>query len=161
MTQETLDIIGRVHQILTKKGISISVAESCTGGMLSHLLTLLPGSSAFFAAGFVVYSEEAKNRILGVSSDTLIRCGMVSAETAIEMAERARVLAGTDYSIATTGNLGPDVLEGKERGLIYVAMSGKSGSIVQKFRLDGDRQANRKTACLRALELFIEELEAV
>jgi len=157
---QAFDIASSVHAILIARGATISVAESCTGGMLSHLLTLLPGSSAFFAAGFVVYSEGAKEHILGVSGDTLTKCGMISAETATEMAERARVLAGTDFSLATTGNLGPEVLEGKERGLIFIAISGRSLSTVKELRLDGDRQTNRETACLRALELLMEAIAA-
>lgn len=159
MSLQILDNVSRVHQLLLNRGATISVAESCTGGMLSHILTFLPGSSAFFVAGLVVYSSEAKESILGISHKTLRSHGVVSAETAKEMAEKVRALTETDLSIATTGNLGPDVLEGKERGLIYVAVSGSFGTKVQELRLTGDRQDNKEKASLQALELLLGALK--
>lgn len=160
MSQQIPDIAGRVHQILIKKGATISVAESCTGGMLSHLLTLLPGSSSFFMTGIIVYSATSKESILGISRKALKSHGVISEETAKEMAEKVRALTRTDLSIATTGNLGPDVLEGKERGLIYVAVSGSFGTAVRELRLSGDRQENKETASLQALEFLLEALQA-
>lgn len=160
MSKKTLDIVSRVHQLLIMRGATISVAESCTGGMLSHLLTLLPGSSAFFVTGIVVYSDKSKKSILGISRKTLKSYGAVSAEAVKEMAEKVRALTGTDLSIATTGNLGPDVIEGKERGLIYIAVSGSFGTEVRELRLSGDRQENKETASLQALEFLREAFTA-
>ena len=160
MSQKTLDIVSRIHQLLIMRGVTISVAESCTGGMLSHLLTLLPGSSAFFVTGIVVYSGKSKKSILGISHKTIKSYGVVSAETAKEMAEKVRALTGTELSISTTGNLGPDVIEGKERGLIYIAVSGSFGTKVRELRLSGDRQENKKAASLQALELLLEAFKA-
>jgi PncC family amidohydrolase len=160
MFQKTLDIAGRIHKVLIMRGATISVAESCTGGMLSHLLTLLPGSSAFFVTGIVVYSGKSKKKILGISGKTLTSYGVVSSETAKEMAEKVRALTGTDFSIATTGNLGPNAIEGKERGLIYIAVSGSFGTEVRALRLSGDRQANKEAASLQALKFLLEALKA-
>ena len=123
------------------------------------MLTLLPGSSTFFVAGIVVYSGKAKESILGISHKTLKSQGVVSAETAKEMAEKVRALTKTELSIATTGNLGPEVLEGKERGLIYIALSGSFGTRVRKLRLNGDRQENKEKASLEALKLLLEAVK--
>ena len=84
---------------------------------------------------------------------------MVNAETAKEMAERVRALTKSNLSISTTGNVGPDVLEGKERGLVYVAVSGCFGTEVRELRLSGDRQENKTSASLQALELLLETIK--
>jgi PncC family amidohydrolase len=156
INDEILKVIQRVHRLLTKKKLTISVAESCTGGLISHYLTCLPGSSAFFDAGVVTYSIESKKSILGVSSETISNYGVVSEETAKEMAVKIRTLTRTDYSISTTGNLGPDVLEGKEKGIVYVAVSKEGQTFSRELKLKGDREANKKEASLQALKFLIE-----
>lgn len=158
MTGETLKIIRRVHQLFTEKELRLSVAESCTGGLISHYLTWLPGSSIFFEAGVVTYSVSSKENILGVSSETLATHGAVSSETAKEMAEKMRLLSGTDYALSTTGNLGPDVLEGKENGLIYSGISKEGGTLIKELRLTGDRTQNREEAALSSLRFLIDVL---
>ena len=160
MKQEVLKVIKKVHKIFKKKGLTLSVAESCTGGLISHYITTLSGASAFFVAGIVSYSKEAKKNILGVSYKTLQHYGVVSEETAREMAEKVRLLTKTDYSISTTGNLGPDVLEGKEQGLIYIAASREGKTISRRLKLTGDREANKEEAALTALRLLIELVES-
>jgi len=160
MAPETLDIVSRVHQTLIKKGLTVSVAESCTGGLLSHLLTKLPGSSAFFEAGIVSYSRKSKEELLGIPRETITRQGIVSEKIAKEMAGKIRALTETDFSIATTGNLGPAVLEGKDRGLIYIAVSGSHGIVARQLRLGGGREANKKEAALRSLELLLEVINS-
>ncbi len=159
MKQEVLETIKKVHEIFKKRGLTLSVAESCTGGLVSHYLTTLPGTSVFFVAGIISYSEEAKKNILGISPMTLLRCGAVSEETACEMAERVRLLTKTDCSLSTTGNLGPDVIEGKERGLIYIAASKEGKTFSKKLQLKGDRESNKEEASLSALRLLIELVE--
>ncbi|WP_333653145.1 CinA family protein [Dissulfurispira sp.] len=153
---EITEVIQKVHELLTKKKLTISVAESCTGGLISHFLTALPGSSAFFDAGIVTYSIESKKSILGVSSGTISNYGVVSEETAREMAEKVRILTRTDYSISATGNLGPDALEGKERGLIYIAVSREGQTFSRELRLTGDREANKEEAALQTLMFLVE-----
>ena len=159
MKQELLKAIKKVHKIFKKKGLTLSVAESCTGGLISHYITSLSGASAFFVAGIVSYSEDAKKTLLGVSSKTIQHYGVVSEETAREMAEKVRLLTKTDYSISTTGNLGPDVLEGKERGLIYIAASKEGKTISRRLNLTGDREVNKEEASISALRLLIELIE--
>jgi len=158
MTEETLKIIRKVHQLFTEMGLKLSIAESCTGGLLSHYVTYLPGSSRFFEAGVVTYSASSKEKILGVSPATIASRGVVSRETAMEMAEKMRSSTGADYALSTTGNLGPDVLEGKEKGLVYIGISKAGETIVKEMRLKGDRIHNKEEAAIKALSFLIDEL---
>jgi PncC family amidohydrolase len=160
MDREILKIVKKVHKHFIKNGLTLSVAESCTGGLISHYITALPGASNFFEAGVVSYSAEAKKRILRVSSETVSKFGAVSEETAKEMAEKIRLLTETDFSISTTGNLGPDVLEGKEKGLIYIAVSKKGKKFSKELRLKGNRGKNKEYAALEALRFLIEIVES-
>lgn len=156
MKADILKIVKRVHEVFIDKGLILSVAESCTGGLISSYLTDLPGASNFFLEGIVTYSEEAKRSLLGVSSDTIMKYGVVSGETAREMAIGIRVTAQSDYSIATTGNLGPDVLEGKEKGLVYIAASKEGRTVSRELLLKGGREKNKEDAAVSALKLLIE-----
>jgi len=156
MDKKISGVVQKVHELFKGKGLTLAVAESCTGGLISHYLTELPGASSFFEAGLVVYSAEMKEKILGVPSAVIAKYGVVSRETAEEMAEKLRALAGTDYSVATTGNLGPDVLEGKERGLVYLAASGNGKTFSEELHLTGDRETNKEEAALSALRFLIE-----
>jgi PncC family amidohydrolase len=156
MDGNTLEIINRAHELFKAKGLTLSLAESCTGGLISHYLTALPGASAFFKAGVVSYSEDMKKKILGVSSDIISSYGVVSEQTAREMAEKIRGLTDTDFAISTTGNLGPDVLEGKEKGLIYIAVSKEGRTFAKELRLRGNREENKKEAALEALSFLVE-----
>jgi PncC family amidohydrolase len=159
MGEEILDVIKKVHEIFKKRGFTLSAAESCTGGLISHYITILPGASKFFEAGVVSYSAEAKKRILAISPEIISKHGVVSEETAKEMAEKVRSLTGTDYSLSTTGNLGPDVLEGKGRGLIYIAVSNKGQTFSRELRLSGSREENKEEASFLALRLLLEVCE--
>ena len=158
MTGETLKIIRCVYQLFTEKGLRLSVAESCTGGLISHYLTWLPNSSKFFETGVVTYSILSKENILGVSSEVIASHGAVSSETAKVMAEKMRLLSGTDYAISTTGNLGPGILEGKEKGLVYVGISKEGKTIVKELRLAGDRIQNKEEAALSSLRFLVDVL---
>jgi nicotinamide-nucleotide amidase len=153
---ETLEIIHRVHELFKARGLTLSLAESCTGGLISHYITHLPGASAFFKAGAVSYSAEMKMKILGVSSDIISLYGVVSEQTAREMAEKFRGLTDTDFSISTTGNLGPDLLEGKEKGLVYIAVSKGGQTFAKELHLRGNREENKEEAALEALSFLIE-----
>ncbi|NWF98092.1 MAG: CinA family protein [Nitrospirae bacterium] len=150
----------KVHNIFKEKKITLSIAESCTGGLISHYITSFPGSSEFFVAGLVVYSAEMKKKILRIPSRIIENFGVVSSQTAIEMADRIRKLTSTDFSVSTTGNLGPDVLEGKERGLIYIAVSRKNHTSVKEHKFKGNRQQNKEKAALKALEFLIETVSS-
>jgi nicotinamide-nucleotide amidase len=158
MTEETLKLIRKVHQLFTEKGLKLSIAESCTGGLLSHYATYLPGSSKFFEAGVVTYSASSKEKILGVSPETIASRGVVSGETAMEMAEKMRLITGADYALSTTGNLGPDGLEGKEIGLVFTGISKAGNTMVKEMKLKGERLQNKEEAALSALRFLIAEL---
>lgn len=159
MGREILEAIYKVHELFKKKGLTLSVAESCTGGLVSHFLTTLSGASTFFEAGVVAYSAKAKKKILNVSSDIISKYGVVSEETAREMAEKIRVLSKTDFSLSTTGNLGPDVLEDKEKGLVYTAVSKEGKTFSKELRFKGEREIIKEKASLEALRFLIEVIE--
>jgi nicotinamide-nucleotide amidase len=151
-------IIRKLHELLTAKELRVSVAESCTGGLISSYLTLLPGSSRFFEAGVVSYSAASKNKILGLSEETIASYGVVSKEIAGEMAEGMRLLTGTDYALAITGNLGPDLLEGKSMGLVYLALSSRMKTVSKELNLTGTRLWNRDEAAHLSLQFLFEEI---
>jgi PncC family amidohydrolase len=153
------ETIQRVHELFRKNKMTLSVAESCTGGLISHYITNLPGASNFFEGGVVSYSVNVKKKILGISSETVSQFGVVSKETVREMAEKIRALTETDFSLSITGNLGPDVLEGKERGLVYIAVSKKGKTFSKELRLTGSREENKEEAALASLKFLIEIAE--
>ncbi|NOZ24812.1 MAG: CinA family protein [Nitrospirae bacterium] len=156
MDDSTLETVSRIHEIFRARGLTLSVAESCTGGLISHYITALPGASAFFEAGVVTYSSEAKEKILGVPHGTISAHGVVSEETARSMAEGVRRLAGTECSVSTTGNLGPDVLEEKEAGLVYIAACAGARTVSTGHRFEGGRGEVKEKAALAALRLVLE-----
>lgn len=143
---------------LRHAGRSLAVAESCTGGLIADLITDIAGASAVFKAGIVAYSPEAKIHLLGIDAALIARHGVVSNEIACAMAERMRLLAETDYAIATTGNLGPTVLEGKPCGLVHVAVSSAKTLYSRELQYGGDRRTNKQDAALAALNLLKDML---
>ena len=156
MDKELERVAREVHEVFQRRGLTLSVAESCTGGLISHALTSPPGASSFFIAGAVTYAAAMKEKLIGVSSSTLAGYGVVSEQTAREMSEKIRALSNTDFAVATTGNLGPDVLEGKEKGLVYIAVSRKGETSAKELRLTGNREGNRDNAAREALMLLLE-----
>jgi PncC family amidohydrolase len=159
MNPEAFEVIKRLHELFKNKGLTLSVAESCTGGLISHYITTVPGASSFFSAGIVSYSEEAKKTIIGILPGTISVHGVVSDETAREMAEKVRLLAKTDFAVSATGNLGPDVLEGKDKGLVYIAAAKQGRTVSRRLQLKGDRDANKEETALSGLKLLIELVE--
>lgn len=156
---EHSSIVERLHRVFKQKGLKLSIAESCTGGLISHYITSLPGASLFFEAGAVTYSIESKKKILGIKGEMLARYGLVSKETASLMASSIMRITGSHYGLSTTGNLGPDVLEGKERGLIYIGVAHEGKTWTKELRLTGDRGQNKEMASLKALEFLLEVME--
>ncbi|UCD34822.1 MAG: CinA family protein [Nitrospiraceae bacterium] len=159
MNKDLLIAAQQLHRVLTERSLTLSAAESCTGGLICACITSIPGASLFFRAGIVSYSTESKKHILGVSPGTILSEGVVSEATARQMAERVRVLTGSDYSLSTTGNLGPGVLEDKDRGLVYVAAGKEGETRCRELRLKGSREENREEASAAALRLLITMLE--
>ena len=145
-----------IHSIFKEKDLTLSVAESCTGGLICHYLTAVPGASRFLQAGIVTYSAESKKRILGIPQKIFSSHGIVSEETARQMAERMRALTKTDVAVSTTGNLGPNVLEEKPKGLVFVAVSFKKGTVSKKLLLKGTRTQIKEKAVLAALRFLAE-----
>lgn len=150
------DIVSQVHKFLLKRKKTISVAESCTGGLLSSLLTQLPKSSKYFLLGVVTYSNQAKARILKVEHPLLIKKGAVSEEVAIEMAKSVKKKAKTDFSIAITGIAGPTGgTKAKPKGTVFIAVAKKSKVFCNKYLFKGTRSEIRKKAALKSLELLL------
>jgi PncC family amidohydrolase len=155
---EKLEVI--VGQMLAERKLKLATAESCTGGLVGHRLTNVPGSSEYFEGGIIAYSYEAKERLLGVHHDTLYEHGAVSAETALEMARGARKTLGADIGIAVTGIAGPGGgLPGKPVGLVYIALSARTGERVERFVWDSDREGNKAHSAEVALAMLKEFLE--
>jgi len=151
-----LKIVRHINRIFRGKSLTLSVAESCTGGLVSHYLTAVPGASSFFMAGVVTYSASSKKSILGISQKVFTAHGIVSEETARHMAEEIRLLTKTDVSVSTTGNLGPDVLEDRPRGLVYIAVSARDGTVAKKCMFKGTRGQIKEKAALAALVFLAE-----
>ncbi len=136
-----LDTLEKVVGDLLKKGErSLSVAESCTGGYISHLLTSIPGSSVYFKGSVVAYSNEVKNKVLSVKKETLEEFGAVSEQTAKEMAIGIKNLTQSDFAIATTGIAGPDGgSDQKPVGTVWIAVATPENVIAQKYSYGNDR----------------------
>ncbi len=141
------------------KNIKISCAESCTGGVLSALFTEISGSSKVFDRGFITYSNQSKQEMLGVKPETLQQFGAVSAETAQEMAQGAIKKSTAQISIAITGIAGPEGgSEQKPVGLVYICCSGRS-LFCRKFNFFGNRTEVRMSAVREALKMLVLEVE--
>jgi len=138
---------------------SLSVAESCTGGLIAQRLTEVPGASKYFVEGVVAYSNEAKKRTLGVEPVLLLEHGAVSAPVAEAMAEGVRDRAGTDFGLSVTGIAGPDGgSEEKPVGLVYIALADDAHTEHRKLMLPGDRNLIRWRASQAALDLLRRRL---
>ena len=148
-----------IVDFMKENNLTLGVAESCSGGMLSSRLIGISGISDVYRAGLVTYSNEAKQSLLGVSKETLKLHGAVSAETAKEMVEGTLRVTGADYAVSITGIAGPGGgTEEKPVGLVYIACGNKDEITVKKNLFDGDRQEVRETSTETALQMLKEEL---
>jgi nicotinamide-nucleotide amidase len=149
-----------VGRLLLEKGKTVAVAESCTGGLIAHRLTNVPGSSSYFLFSGVTYSNEAKIRILGVSQETLAGHGAVHEQTAMEMAEGARQAAGADYGLSTTGIAGPEGGSAeKPVGTVCIGLTTPEGASGLRFHYRfEDRLLHKKIFATKALDLLRREL---
>lgn len=144
-----------VVNLLRESGQTITIAESCTGGMLSAQLVDISGASDVLNEAHVTYANSAKEKVLGVRHETLERHGAVSEECAREMAEGARRISGADYALSTTGIAGPGGgTPEKPVGTVYVGLAWEGGSEVIRLNLRGDRTRIRSMTCLQALNLL-------
>jgi nicotinamide-nucleotide amidase len=143
-----------VAALLIMKSATISVAESCTGGLLANRLTDVAGSSAYFERGVVAYSDRAKEEILAVPKETLRQFGAVSPQTATAMAEGIRRKSGTTLGLSTTGIAGPTgATVDKPVGLVFAGLAHPEGSVAQRFLFGQDRLINKECAVRAALDL--------
>ncbi len=150
----------RIGAILSERQLKLAIAESCTGGLLSHRITNVPDSSAYFTGGIVAYSYEAKAALLGVSWDTLNTKGAVSKETVLEMARGARNTFQSDLAVSVSGIAGPGGgTAEKPVGTTWVAFVAADGEWTRHFSWDGNREQNKQYSCDAALQLILDYLE--
>jgi nicotinamide-nucleotide amidase len=141
---------------LLRRSAMLATAESLTGGRLGDVLSAAPGASDTYLGGVVSYATEVKQRVLGVSEETVEKHGVVSAECAEEMATGVRELVGADYAVSTTGVAGPTTQEGKPVGLVYIAVAGPDGVRSERFDFDGERPEIREKVVKAAVDLVLE-----
>ena len=154
-TKEKITLEMSVVNLLEKNELTISTAESCTGGLLAGRLINVPGVSDVYKEGFITYTNKAKRKTLGVNKSTLKKYGAVSEQTAKEMAVGAALAADTDISISVTGIAGPDGgTNEKPVGLVYVGVCIKDIVHVEEFRFSGDRASVREQTVISALGLL-------
>ena len=148
-----------IGKLLRQRGLKLSVAESCSGGLLADHITDVPGSSDYFVGGVVSYAYEAKVALVHVSWDTLRLHGAVSRETVIEMARGVRTALGADIGVSVTGIAGPaGGMPGKPVGTTWIGLSARDGDWARKFVWGGDRRANKESSALAALQFVLDYL---
>ena len=156
MTSLAQDVIG----LLCRKGLTLGVVESATGGLISHLITNVPGSSECYQGSITSYSNQAKTKIVGVSEDILSQYGAVSPDAAEEMARGGRHALAADICVADTGIAGPGgATPEKPVGLFYIGLSHKDGTFSRKYVFTGTREENKHHAAETALSWVKEYLE--
>jgi nicotinamide-nucleotide amidase len=141
---DNTSIVAELVKLLKEKKLTIAAAESLTGGMFQQELTSFSGASSFVKGGIVCYTNEVKHQVLKVKAETIEKYGVVSTECAKELAENVATLLATDIGISFTGVAGPDELEGKPSGTVFIGISVKGRqTVVKKLLLGGTREANR------------------
>ncbi len=157
--EEDVTLEQAVVELLKEKNMTVTTAESCTGGLLAGRIMNVAGASAVYNEGYITYSDDAKEKLLGVSKDTLKAFGAVSADTAAEMAAGAAKAAGANAALSVTGIAGPDGgSKEKPVGLVYVGCFVNGKVRTEEFRFTGNREKNRDYAVVRALTVLREEL---
>ena len=148
-----------IGNLLRDKGLTLGLIESATGGLLSHLITDIPGSSDYYKGSVTAYSNEVKIKVVRVREKTIRQYGAVSPQVAEEMAEKGRQILAADICLADTGIAGPGgATPGKPVGLFYLGLSHQTGTYSQKHIFQGDREQNKKSAAEVALSWLKEYL---
>ena len=161
MDNKLLNVAGHFQELMIQNKLSLSLAESCTGGMISSLLTDIAGSSEYFYGAVVSYSNQAKMQLLNVDSDILSQYGAVSEQAAYAMAHNSRHINNTDIAASVTGIAGPGGgSEVKPVGLVYIAVSSKHGTEARKHLFHGSRDSIRKQSTLAVLDHITEIVSA-
>jgi len=143
-----------VGRLLKKAGMTLSAAESCTGGEISHLITSVPGSSAYYLGSVTSYAVSVKEKVLGVPAETIEKFGVVSGEVAAAMAEGVRKVTGSDYAISTTGLAGPDGDALNPVGTVWIGVAGPNGVKSEKRHFRNDRKRNIQRFSAEALNIL-------
>jgi nicotinamide-nucleotide amidase len=157
--EDNTSIERTVNELLSNRKETLSIAESCTGGNISKMITTIPGASLFLKGAIVAYSAKVKKELLHISSALIKRHSVVSKEVAVEMATKTRDLFSTDYAIATTGNAGPTTDEtDKSVGVVFIAIASLSGVYVEEFFFGKPRAKVIERASVKALELLRKEI---
>ncbi len=150
------DLLRRLKQA----GVTVATAESCTGGTIAHMITLIPGASAYFMGGVVAYSNEVKKNVLGVSAADLEKYGAVSEVVARQMAEGVRQKLGAQYAVSTTGIAGPDGgTKEKPVGTVWMAVAGPHGTVTEKMLISHTRERNIGRGSVHAIQLLLTQIE--
>jgi PncC family amidohydrolase len=158
--QQPHPLAAELGRLLHARGLTLALAESCTGGLIGSLITDVPGSSDYFLGSAVTYAYSAKENILGVRHETLLAHGAVSAETACEMAQGARRVFGADIAASVTGIAGPGgSMPGKPVGLVQIHLSAEDAESGERHVWDSDRVGNKLLSAEAVLRLVVRYLE--
>jgi nicotinamide-nucleotide amidase len=142
--------------LFTEKKLTLSCAESLTGGLFASTITSIPGVSKIFKGGVVTYWNEAKANVISVSKDTIDEYGVVSSECASEMVRGVKKLFNTDVAISFTGNAGPTSMEGKPVGLVYIGIIIKETVFTFEYMFEGDRNQIREACVKQGIKKILE-----
>ena len=149
-----------VGDLLSRRRLQLATAESCTGGLVGHLLTNVAGSSRYYMGGITAYANEAKVRLLGGSQVTLEKFGAVSSETVVEMAHGVRIALGADIGISVSGIAGPGGgTPEKPVGTVWIGLSSPQGEYSRHYLWSGDRLAVKEQSAQAALNLLVQYLQ--
>ena len=160
VAEEDVALEKALLDLMKGRGLTLSTAESCTGGFIAHLITKHPGSSAVYAGGAVAYSYELKESVLGVKAETLATYGAVSEQTVKEMASGAVAHFNTDYSVAVSGIAGPDGgTDDKPVGTVWIAVASRTGAVAKMFTFGNKRIQNIERSAMSALSMILNQVK--
>lgn len=162
MTGRSPALEEQIGALLRKHGKTISIAESCTGGFISHRITNVPGSSNYYNCSVIAYSNQSKIDTLHVSPQTLKKFGAVSRQTAIEMAQGIKQVSGSDLGLAVTGIAGPGGgTPEKPVGLVYICLASDKSVVCEESRFKGKREEIKSQASEAALQMIKKHVQAL
>ena len=146
--------VPEINQLFRELGYTLGSVESFTGGLFAREITAVPGASHFYKGGLVTYATEEKNRLVGITYQEIDTFGVVSKEVATMMAVNGRKVLNVDYCVSFTGNAGPDAMEGKPVGEVYIAIASQESTKVFGLQLSGTREEIQRKGVEQALNLL-------
>lgn len=157
--ERLIGLATRLQASCVARHLHVATVESCTGGLVGHAITTVPGSSAYYLGGLITYADALKRDLADVPAEVLASHGAVSAQVALAMADGARRRLGADLAVSVTGVAGPDGgSDAKPVGLTYVGVADANGTDVRRYVWTGDRVANQVDSAAAALELALERV---